>query len=342
MKFTLCLFIMIGLTATALALNSDEKYEILRSLPKYNSHCHLGGEIPLETLLKYASEDQRQALEKAVLELSEGKEYEKAFCIFPLISQIINTHEKIKEATYQTCQRFKLDNNQIVLMRTGLKIVENRSCEDYLNTVLEGVKEASADNFNVFLLLSLKRSSSLEMARLTVDLALKYQSKGVVGIDISDISTTGDITDILLELKRAKQSGLKLAVHMGESIKEKDQMLIMHELEPDLIDHGVNLCEEAKALIKKRNLPVTVCLTSSIATKMHDPEMPHPWVLENLINDHPIDLGTDDSTVFGNIFLTDEFFRLCSHLEFEKVVEIANDSFERSKLLLQNEISSCF
>lgn len=310
------------------------KFEVLKSLPKYNAHCHLGGEIPFETLLKYASDEQVQALQKAMSDIAARAEYEKAFCIFPLISQIINTHEKLREATYQTCQRFKSDNNQIVLMRTGLKILENLDHEQYLQTVLEGIQEAASDDFNAFLMLSLKRSSSLEMAKLTIDLALEYRADGVIGIDISDISTVGDIEAIIPELIRAKENGLKIAVHMGESAQEQDQMLIINSLKPDLIDHGVNLCEEAKEWIQKQNVPVTVCLTSSIATKMHDPDDLHPWITEHLKNEHPIDLGTDDSTVFGNISLTNELFRLCSDLEFEKIVQIANNSFDRSKAFL--------
>ena len=96
----------VGISKTLL---NGRKLEILRSIPKYNSHCHLGGEIPIEILLKYASEDQAQALIQAMQELSLGKEYEKAFCIFPLVSEIINTHERLKEATYQTCERFRVD-----------------------------------------------------------------------------------------------------------------------------------------------------------------------------------------------------------------------------------------
>lgn len=313
------------------SLSNGKKFEILKALPKYNAHCHLGGEIPAATLLKYGSPAQIQALTQAMSEIASGKEYEKAFCIFPLISQIINTHEKLKEATFQTCQQFKCDNNQVVLMRTSLKQLDNRDYEEYLKTVLEGIQEAASDDFNIFLMLSLKRSSSLEMAKLTVDLTLKYREKGLVGIDISDISTIGDIKTIIPELLRAKENGLKIAVHMGESAQEQDQMFIIRELKPDLIDHGVNLCEEAKEWIKKQNIPVTVCLTSSIATKMHHQTSPHPWITEHLKSEHPIDLGTDDSTVFGNIVLSDELFRLCSDLEFDKILQIAEKSLVRAR-----------
>ncbi|MDP1879307.1 MAG: hypothetical protein Q8K60_00025 [Parachlamydiaceae bacterium] len=311
--------------------SDEEKFQILKKLPKFNSHCHLSGEIPLETLIKFANQVQKQALKNAMTAISCGQDYEKAFSIFPLISQIINTHEKLKEATYQTCCSFKSDNNQIVLMRTNLKSLENRDYEEYLKTVFEGIRKATSDDFNVLLMLSLKRSSTLEMAKTTIDLALKYREMGVVGIDISDISTIGDISILIPELLRAKESGLKIAVHMGESPLEEDQMLIINELHPDMIDHGVNLCKDAKKWIKQENTPVTVCLTSSIATKMHDSNQIHPWIKRYLKNnDQKIHLGTDDSTVF-NKCLTDEYFKLYPDIGFEKVVQIANESFKLAK-----------
>lgn len=321
-------------TTNIFSLSNGRKFEILKNLPKYNSHCHLGGEFPIETLKKYATQDQKLALEKIMAEIASDGEYEKAFGIFPLISQIINTHEKLREATFQTCERFKSDNNQTVLMRTGLKKLETGEYEDYLITVLHGIQEAAAENFKAFLMLSLKRSSPIEMAQLTVNLALKYRDRGIVGIDISDISTIGDITSIIPTLLYAKKEGLKIAVHMGESAKEQDQMLIINELNPDLIDHGVNLCEAAKTWVIENNVPVTVCLTSSIATKMHDKTSLHPWIINNLDSGHPIDLGTDDATAFGNIFLSNEFFQLCSDVEFEKIVQIAKKSFDRSQKFL--------
>ena len=103
------------LESSSFTLSSNQrKFQILKSIPKFNSHCHLGGEIPIDTLIKYANSDQMKALENAMAEIAIGKEYEKAFFVFPLISQIINTHEKLKEATSRTCEQLKSDNNQLV------------------------------------------------------------------------------------------------------------------------------------------------------------------------------------------------------------------------------------
>lgn len=58
-------------------------------------------------------------------------------------------------------------------------------------------------NFNTHLLLSLQRNSSPTIARTIIDLALKYQNRGVVGIDFSGDSTLGKNESILTELVRA-------------------------------------------------------------------------------------------------------------------------------------------
>lgn len=331
-----------------LTIERARKIEQLRQQPKFNSHCHLGGEIPIAFIKKFATDEQLEAIEKGFAEIAKGKKYEDAFFIFPLISEVINTHEKLIEGTYQTCKKFQDDNNQLVLMRTGLKVLENKSYEDYLISVLEGIKKAKQEflqqnppkHFSLLLMLSIKRSSDINFAKTTIDLALKYQAQGVIGIDISDISTQGNIKPILPEIIRGKDAGLKIAVHMGESPNETDQMLIINSLKPDVIDHGVNLCDEARDWVNDNKVPVTVCLTSSLVTKMHPEDQLHPQLVNCLNHEHPTHFGTDDSTVFGDTSLTEELYKLHPQLDVEQIVEIAEKSFQNAQLWFE-ELQVC-
>ncbi len=53
-----------------------------KGIPKYNSHCHLGGEVPLATVQKYSSPDQMEAIQKgfaAILEKAADMTVLKAF-----------------------------------------------------------------------------------------------------------------------------------------------------------------------------------------------------------------------------------------------------------------------
>ncbi|MFA6916864.1 MAG: hypothetical protein WC222_10745 [Parachlamydiales bacterium] len=312
---------------------SPRKIQEIKDLPKFNAHCHLGGEIPIEIIKKHGDKEQKRELKEGLAIVAKCKDYKKAFFIFPLIARVINTHEILKKATIMTCERLKADNNKLVLMRTGLKPIEGKSLRDYLDTVLEGIREASSPDFLVLLMLSLKRSSTAETAKETVDLALEYRSRGVLGIDISDISTDGDIRNIMPQLEIAKEGNLKIAVHMGELPNETDQMLIIKKLSPDFIDHGVLLCPDAASWIRENKIPVTVCLTSSLTLEMHPVNKAHPWIEQQDIGEHPIDLGTDDATVFGNITLSNELIRLTNDWGYERVVAIAKKSFERAKQL---------
>lgn len=128
---------------------------------------------------------------------------------------------------------------------------------------------------------------------------------------------------------------------MGEVPGEEDQVLILDELEPDMIDHGVHLYPEAVNLMKSRRTSVTVCPTSSIATKMHSVEDLHSRIADYKNNpfEYEIHVGTDDSTVFNGITLTDELFGLHPDLGFGKVVQLVNESFRRAEELFGNEIA---
>jgi adenosine deaminase len=157
--------------------------------------------------------------------------YQSIFQVFSIVSHIVNTDSKVEEGTYALCQSLKADGVVYAEIRTGLKDLGN-GVESYLQSVLRDMKRAQTDQFKSTLLLSLQRSSSLLFTKQTIDLALQYQDKGIVGIDISGDSTLGNIETSLPEILRAKEAGLSLTVHMGESPLEKDQKHILEILHP--------------------------------------------------------------------------------------------------------------
>lgn len=269
----------------------------IQQIPKTELHTHLGGSYPVEFLETIATPEQINLLKLQAKKIAEGIGYEDAFKIFGTIAQIVNTDEKVKQGTYAYCQSLKNDGVVYAEIRTGLKDLGN-GLEGYLKSVLDGINAAQSDNFHVRLLLSLQRSSSETIAKQTVDLALKFKDQGIVGIDLSGISTQGNVENILAQLLRAKHSGLYLTVHMGETTGEKDQMILLKTLNPDRIGHGVFLDDAARQWILDRKIPVEVCLTSSLLVGMTDKFTNHPWLKDGL-EGHPISICTDDPLIFS-------------------------------------------
>ncbi len=306
-----------------------------QQIPKAELHLHLGGSFPIDYLFTIATETQKESLIQYLGQIASRVAYREAFQVFPLIGQIVNTDEKVEKGTESLCRSLKEDGVVYTEIRTGLKDLGN-GLEGYLQSVLRGIQKEVSEDFHVRLLLSLQRSSSLVQAKNTVDLALKYMGQGVVGIDLSGDSTLGQIETILPELKRAKESGLYLAVHMGESPHETAQMLILEELRPHRIGHGVHLPEEAIGWIFENRTPIEVCPTSSVLVRMIDKYDEHPG-LRYHFQGHPIVICTDDPLIFQNT-LSGEFQVLSEQtpLNVDQLLQIAKGAIEHA-FLSENE-----
>lgn len=303
-------------------------------MPKANTHCHLGGEYVMQKIWDMANDQQKAAIESSLRAFAETKDYKKAFEIFPIVGKVVDTHERLRIVTLHACEKFRSDNNQYVLLRTNLKVLEQQNYEAYLNTVVSAIEEVEKEgNFKVGLMLSVSRATPLDVAEKTVEIAIKHKGR-VVGIDISGKCNEGDIRTIMKPLKDAKEAHLKIAVHMGELPDEPDQMEIINNLSPDLIDHGVNLCPEALDWITKNKVPVTICLTSSYATTMHPHNETHPWIKRDL-PDHMKLLGTDDEMLFG-ASLTQEYLILSDFTSPEKAQKIAEQSIIFAKNFIES------
>ncbi len=252
-------------------------FEYLRQLQKAELHLHLGGAYPLEYLLSIATPQQGEKLKTALDLIAKRVAYRDVFPFFQLVSQIIDSEEKVQKGTKALCLALQEDCVGYVEIRTSLKNLGN-GYEAYLNAVLNGIKEATSPDFQANLLLSLQRNSNPEIAKITVDLALKHLSSGVIGIDISGDSCVSQIEHIMPELLRAKEGGLAILLHIGESPDEIDQVSLIENMTQNRIGHGVQMTDDARKWIQLHRVPLEVCLTSSVLVEMIDQPNEHPGI----------------------------------------------------------------
>ena len=290
------LFISLFICPSIWTIENSPYLHIFKTIPKAELHLHLSGAYPLKYLLSIASPEDAQQLQYQLNQVSQGMPYKKVLSIFSIVTRIVNSNSKVKWGTYSLCRSLREDGVTYAEIRTGLKDFGS-GYEQYLRAVLDGIKKAQTDDFKAKLLISLQRSSSRSMAQHVVDLALKYKQEGVVGIDLSGDSLTGEVENIVPELLRAKKNGLFLTVHMGETLFEQDQERILTALCPNRIGHGVFLSSRAVEWIKKHRIPVEVCLTSSLLVEMTKEYGAHPWIHRSL-SGYPIIIGTDDPLIF--------------------------------------------
>jgi adenosine deaminase len=334
MKLLILIFSVASLSFTSVytqecALKNEAV--MFRNIPKAELHLHLGGSYPLEYLISIATSDQQRELHSRLDALSNRVDYHESFKVFDTIGQIVNTENKVERGAEALCQWLEQDNVVYAEIRTGLRDL-GHGHEEYLKAVLRGLEKGASDHLKVRLLLSLRRSSSLELAKNTIDLALKYRSHGIVGIDVSGDSTIGEIEVIMPEIRRAREQGLFLTLHIGESPKEKKQRELLETLQPHRIGHGVFLESDALQWILDNRIPMEVCLTSSVLVQMTKEYALHPG-LNYYSQGHPIAICTDDPLIF-RIDLSTEFARLFQTpgMSFEKIDQLARASLDQAFL----------
>lgn len=122
-----------------------------------------------------------------------------------------------------------------------------------------------------YLILSVDRANSTAAEAMeVVDLAIRYRSRGVVGIDLCGNPAKGDVAIYGPAFARAKQHALKLTLHFGEvaspSLEEELRTLLSYN--PDRIGHVIHVPDAIKQEIAARKLPLELCLSCNVHAKM--------------------------------------------------------------------------
>jgi adenosine deaminase len=125
------------------------------------------------------------------------------------------------------------------------------------------------------LILMMDRTFSADQNMVIVEKAIRYASRGVVGVDIAGPRPGGgrwDYTQIRDHVETARDAGLGVTIHVGEEggaygvdeIRE-----VVESLRPDRIGHGILAARDAELMSLLRDADVTleICPTSNLLTK---------------------------------------------------------------------------
>lgn len=168
-------------------------------------------------------------------------------------------------ATRNVIKDFSEDNVVYLELRTTPRKTEKITKRQYLETVLESIIDCQTDipDILVKLVPSIDRSQGFESAQENVDLILELKKtypKIIKGIDLSGDPTKMEFKIYKELLKKARDNGLKLALHCGE-IKNDSEVIEMLDFGMDRIGHGTYINPD---LLIGRNIPIECCLTSNL------------------------------------------------------------------------------
>ena len=145
--------------------------------------------------------------------------------------------------------------------------------EDYVKTVLETLKQHNDDDKNsmrAFLILSIDRRNSILEAQEVIDIAVKYQATGVVGIDLCGDPAKGTVQDFANAFAQAKAAGLKITLHFAEAEASSSDLELYTLLswKPDRLGHVIHVKEEYRRIIEQEGIGIELCLSCNVHAKM--------------------------------------------------------------------------
>jgi adenosine deaminase len=152
-----------------------------------------------------------------------------------------------------------------------------RDLDHIILAAIRGLDRASLEypQVRAGLILMMDRTFTDDQNMVVVEKAIRYQARGVVGVDIAGPRPGGerwDYTRIRDHVELAREAGLGVTIHVGEEGGRhgvEELVEVVEVLRPDRIGHGILAARDAElmAAIKAAEITLEICPTSNLLTK---------------------------------------------------------------------------
>jgi adenosine deaminase len=204
--------------------------------------------------------------------------------------------------------------------------------EAVVEAVLDGLAAGSDDAAGAGLIIGVNRMLPVEAAERSLELALAYRDRGVVGLGLAADEARFPAWLFADVFRRAADAGLPTVPHAGEGAGADSVRACVELLGARRINHGVRAVEDPAVvdLLIDRGVSLDVCPTSNVALQVAPSLEAHP--LPALLDAGvPVSLNTDcplflDTTTFDEYALASSAFGLGP----DQLAAIARTSLETS------------
>lgn len=258
----------------------------------------------------------------------------------PILDKLSSGTRALETAVYETFSGAYRGGINVYELR-GNPMKHNKEGEVDLDhailAMLRGMEMALLEypKLRAGLIFCLDRQFSYEQNEIIVRKAIKYSGRGVVGIDFSNYNTKGfHYKDYAELVKKARNHGLKITAHTGETEDTNDMWECIEAISPDRIGHGIKSAYDSDVMkeIVKRNITLEVCPLSNIVTKAvkDTKELGHIF---NQFTKHNVKftINTDWPETIQNGHLSKQFRflhenRLLSYEQIKQSIEWAHEA----------------
>lgn len=183
------------------------------------------------------------------------------------------------------------------------------------------------------IILMMDRTQNYNLNQIVVSKAIKYQSYGIIGIDVAgpergsfSMKKHAPLFDI------ARKAGLGITVHTGEVGRMEELRYVVREIQPDRIGHGI-MCVEDKALMREivaKNITLEICPTSNLRNSVVKSVAELKKIITALVkNQIKFTINTDGPEMYStNIYKEQEFLRKAGILTAQQISQCNKWAFE--------------
>jgi adenosine deaminase len=152
-----------------------------------------------------------------------------------------------------------------------------RDLDHIILAAIRGLDRASLEypQVRAGLILMMDRTFSVDQNMVVVEKAIRYASRGIVGVDIAGPRPGGaryDYTQVREHVDVARDAGLGVTIHVGEEggdhgVEEIGE--VVETLRPDRLGHGILATRDAELMgaIAAAGITLELCPTSNLLTK---------------------------------------------------------------------------
>lgn len=172
------------------------------------------------------------------------------------------------------------------------------------------------------LLICLDRCFTPAQNAITLEKAIRYAKDGIVGVDIAGPDRKAFSMKAHAPLfKRAREAGLGLTLHSGETGNLEEMKYVVRSIQPDRIGHGLAAASDAQLMkdIAKQGIVLEMCPTSNLRNGVVKGVEELKVVIRTFLdNGVKITINTDGPEMYRTSVLKEEEFLLANGIMTEK------------------------
>ena len=273
--------------------------------PKIELHVHLEATIQPETLLEIAKRNNETLPADTVeglRELYRFRDFDHFIEVWILTTNCLRTEQDFRQVVVDYAAEAK--RHGAVYLEAIFSPIERTwrgvDWDEMFTGYTDGAQEAlELHGVEVRLTPDITRSAPLEDAHKLVEVAARYQTRGIVAVGLGGEEAYYPNPPFEPAFRAARAAGLGSVPHAGEVVGPESVRTALDHLDPDRIRHGFRAAEDAGlvAELAQRGIVLDLTPVSNVRTGAVPSLEEHP-VRDLVAAGVRVSVSTDDPVMF--------------------------------------------